>query len=99
MFSVVPVLNGILLFRHTKNAAEFIAVWNQNTAFNKVTQSTESIPHEAAEGEQEDSSEQLQDIDGVSERASKRPAKDSLNQGAAQRRIRVHLMNALKPRE
>ena len=35
-----------LLFRHTRNAEEFIAVWQDNTTFNKVTQSAEPITAE-----------------------------------------------------
>ena len=31
------------LFRHTKNANEFIAVWRKNTTFNKITQSSEPL--------------------------------------------------------
>ena len=77
------------LFRHTKNADEFIAVWNQNTTFNKVTQSAQPAFNVAAEAERDDSPEQS--CDGVetlcthSKQTSKRPAEDSLNQGASKK--------------
>ena len=31
------------LFRETKNAEQFISVWNKNTTFNKVTQCAEPV--------------------------------------------------------
>ena len=78
------------LFRHTKNANEFIAVWRKNTTFNKITQSSEPLSTVAAELEQDESQEESRDelepiILPSQSSAAKRQVKESTSQRPAKK--------------
>lgn len=71
-----------LLFRHTKNAEEFISVWQQNTTLNKVTQSSEPTEVEIDPEEQPSSDDAI--VLSQSS-AKKRSAEEVLNQSSSKK--------------
>ena len=71
------------LFRHTKNAEEFISVWQQNTTFNKVTQSSEPVSAVEIDPEEQPSSDAATVLSQSS--AKKRSAEEVLNQNSSKK--------------
>ena len=73
------------LFRHTKNAQEFIDVWHEHTTFNKITQSAEPCTSDA---DHDESPQQSSDDPGLftpQSPAPKRPAEESASQVPAKK--------------